>query len=363
MTEFLIVAGMFLAFANGANDNFKGFATVWGANALGYRAALACASAAAAAGSLVSMLLAEGLTRQFSGKGLVGDEVVANPAFLAAVAASAAATVLGATRVGLPISTTHALIGALLGAGLAAGPVNVGALAAIFLAPLLFSPIASAVLGFVAHAFTWPSLRGRDCLCVVADNAVVPADGTAGAMRNTQTPAAAILASSEECNLLPAQHVRIPINGVLDGVHVLSAVSVCFARSVNDTPKLAALLVAAQGLGNAGPATLAAIAMVAGGALFSRRVAETMSLRLNRFDAPQGLMANLITAVLVLGASALALPVSTTHVSVGAIAGVGARARTVDWAAVRSVLLAWGATLPFAALCAWLTYRSMTGSL
>lgn len=67
-----------------------------------------------------------------------------------------------------------------------------------------------------------------------------------------------------------------------------------------------------------------------------------MSQRVTRMDHTQGLSANLITAVLVLFASKLGLPVSTTHVSVGAIAGVGANAGTLDWVALRNILLSWG---------------------
>jgi PiT family inorganic phosphate transporter len=94
---------------------------------------------------------------------------------------------------------------------------------------------------------------------------------------------------------------------------------------------------------------LVALTMAAGGLLLSRRVAETMSLRINRMDAVQGVSANFITAALVLLASRFGLPVSTTHISVGSIAGVGAGARTLDASALRSVLLSWVVTLPSSA--------------
>lgn len=141
----LAVAALFLAFSNGANDNFKGFATVWGSATLDYRRALIIATIAAVAGSIASVLLANGLIKQFSGKGLVPDDVVALPAFSLAVAAGAAATVMTATRVGLPISTTHALVGGLVGAGLAigTGDVNIAKLGTAFFVPLLLSPVIS----------------------------------------------------------------------------------------------------------------------------------------------------------------------------------------------------------------------------
>uniref|UniRef100_UPI00375317A8 inorganic phosphate transporter n=1 Tax=Polaromonas sp. TaxID=1869339 RepID=UPI00375317A8 len=98
-------------------------------------------------------------------------------------------------------------------------------------------------------------------------------------------------------------------------------------------------------------------AMALGGVLLSRRVAETMSRRVSRIDSTQGLSANLITATLVLGASQFGLPVSTTHVSVGAIAGVGTGADTLNKSALRTILLSWVITLPMAAGLAWLAHQ------
>jgi PiT family inorganic phosphate transporter len=357
MVVFILAVGLLLAFANGANDNFKGFGTVWGARTLSFRAALIWATVATAAGSAASVVLAQGLTRQFSGKGLVADTVVADPNFLAAVAAGAAITVLGATRLALPISTTHAVIGGLFGAGLAAGTVNVGVLAALFVAPLLLSPLLSATLGFAAQAIAGPRLVQKDCLCLVEGAAT----GRGSLALSRAGAASAVVAHHETCERIVHPHLRFSVGAILDRVHIASAASVCFARSVNDTPKLAALLIGAQALGGAGPAALTAIAMVGGGLLFSRRVAETMSLRLNRLDSSQGLLANLVTSALVLSASAFALPVSTTHVAVGAIAGAGAHAKTLDWSAVRHVLMSWVATLPVAALCAWFAFRGLAG--
>jgi len=308
----LAFAALFLAFSNGANDNFKGFATVWGAAALEYRKALILATVATVLGGVASVILAHGLIDQFSGKGLVGNDLAATPRFALSVASGAGLTVILATRFGFPISTTHALVGGLIGAALAQSndPIHLGKLGANFIVPLLTSPIISAALAWLIVLILRSSSRKAQ------EDA--PASG-------------------------PWAH----------RIHLLSATSICFARGVNDTPKLAALLVAASLLDGTMAAIGVTMAMGIGGWLLSRRVAETMSHKINRLDHAQGISANLVTATLVLCASRLGLPVSTTHVSVGSIIGGGAAAGTLDLSVVRNIVLSWVATLPIAAAIAF----------
>lgn len=351
----ILVGALFVGFSNGANDNFKGFATVWGSHSLSYRRALALATIATIAGGIASVILAHGLVQQFSGKGLVPDGIVAERGFVAAVAIGAALTVIAATRIGMPISTTHALLGALIGAGAAFGAasINWGALGSSFVLPLVASPLMAAIFGISVYSLVTRLRSKPDCACIVQND---PRLGQVAPMAAVAGPGlpSIVCASAKECDSMPAVAARVEIPAVLDHVHILSASAICFARAVNDTPKLAALLIAARVVGPQRSAALIAVAMGLGGLLLARRVAETMSLRINRLDHAQGISANLITASLVIFASRWGLPVSTTHVSVGSISGVGARAGTLDWPALRGVLLSWVATLPFAAGAAWL---------
>ena len=349
----ILVGALFVGFSNGANDNFKGFATVWGSHSLSYRRALLLATFATVAGGLASVVLAHGLVQQFSGKGLVPAGIVANPAFVAAVAIGAAATVIAATRIGMPVSTTHALLGALVGAsvGLGATSIKWGVLGGSFVLPLVASPLLAAILGIAVYSLVTRFRAQADCACVVEDPQLAQLAAMA-AIAGPELPSL-VCGRAEQCDAMPGVTARLEIPAALDTVHVLSASAICFARAVNDTPKLAALLIAASVVGPQGSAALIAVAMGVGGFLLARRVAETMSLRISRLDHAQGISANLITAILVIFASKWGLPVSTTHVSVGSISGVGARARTLDWAALRAVLLSWVATLPFAAAAAW----------
>ena len=138
----VLFTGLLLAYSNGANDNFKGVATLFGSHTTNYSRALAWATLTTLLGSLMAVLLAGELLKSFSGKGLVDDALVANTNYTAAVALGAGLTVLLATRLGMPISTTHSLVGALVGAGLAANSsIQLDRLGGNFFLPLLLSPL------------------------------------------------------------------------------------------------------------------------------------------------------------------------------------------------------------------------------
>src|SRR5438552_9210864 len=139
----LLLATCFLAYSNGANDNFKGVASLFGSGTCGYRTAITWATITTFAGSIMSIFLAQTLLKKFSGKGIVPDHFVGSEYFLLAVAIGAGLTVILATLTGFPISTTHALTGAIIGCGIVAAgwQVNLAALGKGFVLPLLLSPI------------------------------------------------------------------------------------------------------------------------------------------------------------------------------------------------------------------------------
>lgn len=120
LVTLLVLMTLFVAYSNGANDNFKGVATLYGSNTTDFKTALWIGTVVTLAGCVSSVFLADALVQSFSGKGLVPNVVAESPNFLVAVAAGAASTVMLATVLGFPISTTHALTGALVGAGFVA---------------------------------------------------------------------------------------------------------------------------------------------------------------------------------------------------------------------------------------------------
>ncbi len=357
----MVLVGLLLAFANGANDNFKGVATLHGSGTLTYRQALAWGTLATALGSISALLLAGKLLAAFSGKGLVPAAIVAAPAFTVAVGLAAAATVLLATRAGLPVSTTHALIGGLIGAGLAT-PHSHLALANLgqgFVLPLLLSPVLAALL--TGLAYPWLR-RARVRLGIDRQTCVCIGREVVHAVPGHLTPAQAAVLATEyrlrvdgeaNCRLrYQGEFVGLPANRLLDAAHLLVGGAVSFARGLNDTPKIAALLLVGGWLSPAASLLPVAAAIALGGWFAARRVADTMAHRITSMNPGQGLTANLVTAGLVIGASHLGLPVSTTHVSCGALFGLGAVTRRANWQQVREILLAWLLTLPVAGVLA-----------
>lgn len=306
MELLVFAAALAIAFGNGANDNFKGFATVWGSGTLGYRPALLLATASTLAGSLASLALAGALVAHFSGKGLVPDVVANAPQFLVGVAAGASVAIGLATRLGLPVSTTHALIGGLLGAGsgMADGVVRLQPLFAVFLLPLLLSPVVAALFAATIGALYRRSENTLDCACVVFPE-VAPSIGAAAVARLAAPNL--VVANTSECDRLHAP-VQLSLSRGRDRLHILSACSICFARGVNDTPKLTALLLAGNLLHGTPALGAIAIAVASGGLLCSGRVARTMSHCVAQMDPARGLTTNLVTAALVLCASTLGLP-------------------------------------------------------
>ncbi len=361
----LFLAACFLAYANGANDNFKGVASLYGCKAASYRTAIAWATATTFAGSITAIFLAQALLKKFSGKGLVPDAIVGSAPFLLAVAIGAALTVILATRLGFPISTTHSLMGALVGGGLVAvgRAVNFSALGQGFILPLLLGPVFAILLGGLLYFI----LRGARlafgitkewCICVGCEERVVaqPQPGSVLSVRTVPAPSLTV-DEMENCQERYAgSMLGLGSQQMMDGAHFLSAGVVSFARGLNDTPKIVAMLLVLQAFDLRWGFFAVALTMAIGGLLHSRRIAETMSHKITTMNHGQGFSANLATGILVILASLFGLPVSTTHVSVGSLFGIGLATGQANPGVMRNIALSWIITLPCAALLSALAY-------
>jgi PiT family inorganic phosphate transporter len=136
---------------------------------------------------------------------------------------------------------------------------------------------------------------------------------------------------------------------MLDFSHFISAGVVSFARGLNDTPKIVGLLVVINTLDIKFSMMAVAIAMAIGGLLNAKKVGEMMSKKITPMNSGQGFTANLVTGLLVTTASIHGMPVSTTHVSVGSIFGIGTVTKKANIKVVKKILLSWILTLPIAA--------------
>jgi PiT family inorganic phosphate transporter len=361
----LVLAAALVAFSNGANDNFKGVATIYGSGTAVYRTSITWATIATFAGSIASIFFAQALLKKFSGKGLVPDVFTGSEFFLLAVAIGAGLTVIFAARFGFPISTTHAILGSLIGGGaVAAGlsGVNLSALGKGFVTPLLLSPILAVALGAVLyvlfHLLRY-SLRvpKQWCICVGAKERFVtmPAGGSIFAMRAVPLPT---LTFAENETVATCQErytgtfAGIDAQRIVDAGHFASAGIVSFARGLNDTPKIAALMLLVKWLAPANEIVVVAVTMAVGGLLAAGSVAETMSHKITAMNRGQGFTSNLATGILVIGASTFGLPVSMTHVSVGSLFGIGLLTGQANVKTVTGIVLSWLITLPCAAALA-----------
>jgi inorganic phosphate transporter, PiT family len=373
MTLFLLfLATCFLAYSNGANDNFKGVASLLGSRTCNYRTAISWATITTFAGSIMSIYLAQTLLKTFSGKGIVPDHFVGSEYFLLAVAIGAGLTVIIATLTGFPISTTHALTGAIIGCGvIAVGPaVNFSALGKGFVLPLLLSPIlaiaVAGVLYIMFHALRVATGTTREwCICVGTEERVVamPQPSSVLSLRSPASARTITLAIDEQENCrerYAGSFLGISSQQIMDAAHFFSAGTASFARGLNDTPKIVALLLLWKALHIRWGFAAVALTMAVGGLLNARKVAETMSKKVTSMNHGQGFTANLTTALLVVAASVYGLPVSTTHVSVGSLFGIGLTTGQANLRTINAIVLAWLVTLPCATIAAGSVYWLVT---
>lgn len=363
---FLFIAACFLAYSNGANDNFKGVATLFGSGTLNYKKAITLATVTTFAGSVTAIFLASTLVKNFSGKGLVPDSLIQSPIFALSIAIGAAITVFIATKIGMPISTTHSFVGALFGSGIVAvgASFNFEKLGSTFLMPLIVSPLLAAVLSFIIYLIfrkvrTSIGITKETCICV--GNESIPVALCINTNKyiaiETEKQLTLKVLNQQDCiETYQGNFLGINSQKLLDFAHYTSAGIVSFARGLNDTPKIVGLLVVINTLNIKWGMIAIAISIAVGGLINAKKVGEMISKKITPMNSGQGFTANLVTGILVTTASVHGLPVSTTHVSVGSIFGIGTITKKADVKVIRNILLSWLLTLPIAAICSAIVY-------
>lgn len=370
----VLAAGAFIAYVNGSNDVSKGIATLVGSGVSDYRRAILWGTLWTGAGCFAGGLFAAAMLDTF-GKGLLARGV--SPTWDAALATILGAAVFVgiATRTGLPVSTTHAIVGSLAGVGTIAyglGGINWDTIGTKIAIPLLASPVIALLITLVA-LWMWKTFRRRslreaatDCLCVeVEPGTPTPAETPEGAVLSVgvTAPHLHVLTGTEEtCAARSSSGLRLTVNHL----HWLTSGGTSFARGMNDAPKMVALILAAGALAGDSvrlkPLSFAIVAfgIMAGSWVGGRRVTSLLAEKVTKMDHREGFMANLITSALVGPGAALGLPMSTTQVSAGAIMGIGTQNQGgMNWKVVWNILLAWIITLPAAAALGVLIYGGL----
>lgn len=355
-----LVLVLMLAFANGANDVSKAVATLVGTGITNYRTAILWGTIWTMLGAVTAASWATAMLTTFTA-GILQSQVPSPGVLGFAVMTAAIAWVWFATWRGLPVSTTHAILGGLCGSALGmlgfsgvewATVIKKAAL------PLALSP----ALAFVVTWSLLPLLHatvGRwsgYCLCLQARTAALVTVNPQGQTR--------ILYQGRRPDVImdsPAACEQGRLSGLtvgMDSIHWLSSGTASFARGLNDAPKIVSLIVIMQmsaQLGSSvllGAFVLTAMSMGLGSYFGGTRVTKVLAEKVTRMSHPEGLAANLTTSVLVAATAVVGMPVSTTHVSGSAIIAVGVRngVQAVQWRTVKDMLLAWVVTIPVAAI-------------
>lgn len=307
---------------NGLHDAANSIATVVSTRVLSPQMAVAWA----AFFNFIAFLFFGLHVAETIGKGIV-DPAIIDPAIIFAALAGAIAWNVITWWLGIPSSSSHALIGGLLGAGIARGGLAViessgvvKTAVAIFLSPLLGMAVAILLMALTSWLFRR-----------------VPARTADSGFRRAQ---------------------------------LVSAAAYSLGHGANDAQKtmgIIAVLLYSQGyLGASFHVPLWVVlssqaAMGIGTLLGGWRIVHTMGSKITRLTPHQGFCAETGGAIMLFAATALGIPVSTTHTIAGCIVGVGSarRASAVRWGVAGNIMVAWVLTLPAAALVAALLYFVM----
>lgn len=316
----LAVLGLAVAFdyINGFHDTANAIATSVSTRALKPGWAIAMSAVANFAGALTGTAVARTV-----GAGLI-DTNVESQSVIAAALVGAIIWNLLTWRLGIPSSSSHALIGGLLGAALISagfGSWQVDGIVGKVLLPLVGSPIIGFTIGLLLMVLIFNVFRRAH----------------------------------------PAK-----LNGVFRRLQVLSAAWMAFSHGSNDAQKTMGIMTLALVTAGVIPEfrvplwviLIAATAISLGTAAGGWRIIKTMGSKVVKLDPVHGFAAETTAATVIFTASQFGMPVSTTHVISSAIIGVGSsdRFKSVRWSVARSIVTAWVLTLPASASAAAIAY-------
>ncbi len=314
----IIVLAILFDISNGWNDAANAIATVVSTRVLSPGWAVTLAAVMNLLGAFFSTTVAKTI-----GKGIVDPSAITQPVVAVALLSGFLWNGL-MTKFGLPVSASHALIGGLMGASISHGGIhilNTSGLLKIFTA-LIVSPILGIIIGYLFMVLIL-KLFGHFSSSSINKH-----------FGRLQLISSSFMAFSHGSN--DAQKVM--------GIITLALVS----GGIIDTMKVPLWVI-----------IICAFAIALGTALGGWRVIKTIGVQMLKLQPIHGFAAETSATGIILGASAVGLPVSTTHCISTAIMGVGATKRlsAVRWGIAGKIVMAWIFTLPMCIGGAWLLYR------
>ncbi|MGI9431083.1 MAG: inorganic phosphate transporter [Myxococcota bacterium] len=400
---------LYMAWGIGANNVANAMGPSVGSRSLSIRQAIVVAGVLEFAGAF----LAGGHVTDTVRKGILDMDLVSLESLqygMLAALASAATLLLGATRIGLPVSTTHAIVGAIVGFGaVSIGPeaVNWGKVGQI-VASWVTSPLIAGVFAFFTFQFTRSFVLDRPdpvrqlrklgpafffyvffiiglvtlfkglknlkldldlSEALIASAAVGAVGALIGAFFMRQ-----VASGDDDDEDSDSRFGRV--ERVFVVLQILTACAVAFAHGSNDGANaigpLAAVVSTVEGadVANKAPVqpwmlAIGGLGIVLGLATWGYKVMETVGKRITELTPSRGFAAELAAATTIVVASRLGIPVSTTHTLVRAVLGVGlARGiGALDMRVVGRIFASWVATLSIAAVLAIFFYYFFRGLL
>jgi PiT family inorganic phosphate transporter len=311
----IVLLALVFDFLNGMNDAANSIATIVSTRVL----PPVYAALWAALFNFVAYFVVGTAVAKTIGKGIITPELISNSVIIAALGGASLWTWL-TTMIGLPVSVSHALIGGLLGAGIAKAGLEVVVWAGVSKVALfiVLSPIIGLAAAFVFMVATlWVV---RHCTPRRVDNV----------FRVLQLASSAAYSIGHGANDAQKTAGIITTLLIINGYHA------------SDAPI-------------SGPVVFMCYIVIGMGTLLGGwRVVRTLGMKMTHIQPIHGFCAETAAAATLYGVSAFGIPVSTTHTITGAIMGVGATRRlsAVRWGVARNIILAWILTIPFSAAVA-----------
>jgi PiT family inorganic phosphate transporter len=317
----VILAALVFDYINGFHDTANAIATCVSTRALSVKSAIIMAATLNFAGAMISTKVAATI-----GKGIVDSSNITQMVVLAGIIGAIIWDLI-TWYYGLPSSSSHAIIGGIIGAVFAHAGLNAikwAGLKKIVLA-LVFSPILGTAIGFIFMVIIYWLFRNRSP-SVLNKN-----------FRRMQVASAALMAFSH--GTADAQKSMGVITLALVSYGTLKTFAVPWEVMV-----------------------ACATAMAFGTAAGGWRIIKTVGSDFVKLQPVHGFCVETASAGVILGASAMGMPTSTTHVITSTILGVGLskRLNAVNWNVAQRILIAWVLTIPASALVAYLAYQVMS---